>query len=243
VVAIISLLVSILLPSLQRAKELAKTAFCLTRLRNIGGAYGLYVADYDRGPLGFTYGDKIYGGSGYNRPSGTVPRPNPYGSWQGWYAPRKNARDGGEFHFLGLYLERNPVGIIGKAGETPENSPVSCPNAPSSGAAGGYAVNGHLGYDVYLGDWVEAMSSSPMLMCSKFFYVPWNGYRMNYMAYPGILYALWGPDMTDAFEGSADEPHQGSSNFLFLDSHAENQRFLGPGSAPEYKRMWTWHGS
>ena len=50
VIAIIALLVSILLPSLARARELAKQAVCATNLKGIGTSLGMYQADYDTMP-------------------------------------------------------------------------------------------------------------------------------------------------------------------------------------------------
>ena len=50
VIAIIALLVSILLPSLSRAKEAAKMAVCASSLRGIGMAATMYASDYDRLP-------------------------------------------------------------------------------------------------------------------------------------------------------------------------------------------------
>ncbi len=47
VIAIIALLVSILLPSLQRAKSLAKTASCLSNMRNIGTGLAMYVTEFN----------------------------------------------------------------------------------------------------------------------------------------------------------------------------------------------------
>ncbi len=47
VVAIIALLISILLPSLARARELAKRAVCRANLRGIGQACYIYSNDYD----------------------------------------------------------------------------------------------------------------------------------------------------------------------------------------------------
>jgi len=44
VVAIIALLISILLPSLQRAREQAKVALCLSNLRSLGVAAGAYLS-------------------------------------------------------------------------------------------------------------------------------------------------------------------------------------------------------
>lgn len=45
VVAILSLLISILLPSLTRAKHLAKTALCMAQQRNLSGGFYYYAAD------------------------------------------------------------------------------------------------------------------------------------------------------------------------------------------------------
>ena len=45
VIAIIALLVSILLPSLNRAKDLARTAFCATNQRQLGLAMHMYITE------------------------------------------------------------------------------------------------------------------------------------------------------------------------------------------------------
>jgi len=47
VVAILALLVSILMPSLKRAKDLAKRAVCLSNLRNSINAMAMYAGDYN----------------------------------------------------------------------------------------------------------------------------------------------------------------------------------------------------
>jgi len=47
VIAIIALLVSILLPSLKKAKELAKAVVCMSTLRQIGNAMATYQSDWD----------------------------------------------------------------------------------------------------------------------------------------------------------------------------------------------------
>ena len=46
VVAIIALLISILLPSLSRARDAGRMAVCLSNLRQLGLGFGLYVEDY-----------------------------------------------------------------------------------------------------------------------------------------------------------------------------------------------------
>jgi prepilin-type N-terminal cleavage/methylation domain-containing protein/prepilin-type processing-associated H-X9-DG protein len=47
VIAIIALLVSILLPSLKNARELARSAACLSNLRNTAMQMSMYAAEYD----------------------------------------------------------------------------------------------------------------------------------------------------------------------------------------------------
>ena len=47
VIAIIALLVSILMPSLQKAKELAKNVVCMSNAKSINTAFMLYANDYD----------------------------------------------------------------------------------------------------------------------------------------------------------------------------------------------------
>ncbi len=47
VIAIIALLLSILMPALQRVKEQAKQTRCLANLKQIGLAMHAYTADYD----------------------------------------------------------------------------------------------------------------------------------------------------------------------------------------------------
>lgn len=47
VIAIIALLVSILLPSLNKARDLAKGAICISNLKSVGTAFGMYMSDGD----------------------------------------------------------------------------------------------------------------------------------------------------------------------------------------------------
>ena len=48
VIAIIALLVSILLPSLSQAKELARIVVCSSNLKQWGNGFHLYLSDHDR---------------------------------------------------------------------------------------------------------------------------------------------------------------------------------------------------
>jgi len=77
VTSVISLLISMLLPSLSRAKALARRVVCLANLSGIGKMVYLYACDNDEyypdpyamGAGGFTYsdGEKIYYGQSYFR--------------------------------------------------------------------------------------------------------------------------------------------------------------------------------
>ena len=59
VVAIIALLISILLPSLNRARDQARTAVCLSNLKQLGLAFALYAEDH-RGRLSAMYTDNSF---------------------------------------------------------------------------------------------------------------------------------------------------------------------------------------
>lgn len=65
VVAILALLIAILLPSLQRAREHAKTAMCLSNLHQMGFGFSMYASDHRQllpMRLGYTYAIKYRGG-------------------------------------------------------------------------------------------------------------------------------------------------------------------------------------
>jgi prepilin-type processing-associated H-X9-DG protein len=52
VIAIIALLVTILMPSLSRARELARDVICLSNLRSLGLSVGIYASEFDgRAPI------------------------------------------------------------------------------------------------------------------------------------------------------------------------------------------------
>src|ERR1700685_821568 len=61
VIAIIGILAAMLLPALNKAREKAKSALCISNLKQIGLGIGMYADDYsDSFPLGYQ-----------NRPTGT----------------------------------------------------------------------------------------------------------------------------------------------------------------------------
>ena len=84
VVSIIALLIAILLPSLGKARRMAKTAKCLASARGISQSMNIYMADYS-GPMAYhnvgnTYWSQSlapYGGGQANRQCPEAMGPNP----------------------------------------------------------------------------------------------------------------------------------------------------------------------
>ncbi len=62
VVAIIALLVSMLLPSLNKAKDMAKAVKCSVNLRNVGSMMNTYTSLYDSYPISYAYAADEKGG-------------------------------------------------------------------------------------------------------------------------------------------------------------------------------------
>lgn len=72
VIAIIAILAAILFPVFAQAKEAAKSASCISNLRQIATAYALYSADQDDltapATQGYKLSDRGFGGVGWGRP-------------------------------------------------------------------------------------------------------------------------------------------------------------------------------
>ena len=85
VIAIIALLVSILMPALGKAKELAKRTGCLSNLHNLALSTQMYIGDFNEFPYNWdtdgVHDEKLsnYWGDMYRTPDGGWPHPH-YGS-------------------------------------------------------------------------------------------------------------------------------------------------------------------
>ena len=90
VVAIIALLISILLPSLSQAREIAKKAACAAHLRDIGNAMAIYTTEWDAYPVAYVY-PRNRRGEWHPGPGGQDPaHSHGYKHWS-WYLYSRGA--------------------------------------------------------------------------------------------------------------------------------------------------------
>ena len=83
VIGIIAVLVGILLPALQRAREQANLVACQSNLRQIGQAIGIYVID-NNGTLPYGLWSGYGVGDLSKTPNWTTPPPNGWGNGSDW---------------------------------------------------------------------------------------------------------------------------------------------------------------
>ncbi|HBC86647.1 MAG TPA: hypothetical protein DCZ94_06815 [Lentisphaeria bacterium] len=67
VIAIIAILAALLLPALQKEKDMAQRVGCLNNLKQVGIALHIYAADYNNCQPVRLIDDVLNGGSGYSR--------------------------------------------------------------------------------------------------------------------------------------------------------------------------------
>jgi prepilin-type N-terminal cleavage/methylation domain-containing protein len=60
VISIIALLIAILMPALNRAREQAKAVQCMSNIRQMATAMALYAEDHDGAIMGMSYGEKYW---------------------------------------------------------------------------------------------------------------------------------------------------------------------------------------
>ena len=224
VVAIIALLISILLPSLSKAREQARIVKCGSQLRQLGMAWQYYSMDH-RGsyPLGLSWWA-----------SGEVPA---YSYW--WSYERGVAR----------YL---PTAVLSDGGAPPEHQPSGvesiyrgwfCPEhvgealdpSGSIPAIVGYQFNFSIGYY----RWTKKVqipqpSRTPMLFCF------WDNTSLtspmqNYFSDP---YYSAGHYRSRGFMNGVTGAHPAGNSFLLSDGHVEFQNSL-PERA-DYIDQYDW---
>jgi prepilin-type N-terminal cleavage/methylation domain-containing protein/prepilin-type processing-associated H-X9-DG protein len=237
VVAIIAVLVAMLLPALQKARQSAVTLTCLNNLKQIGIAYMEYRTDNnDKGCIGFSYGTDGWwrGNAPATCPPGAKIIPQgTYGAWAGWYSVAPYA--------LGYYLKRSDSAVYKN---NPTLDTAVCPTWRKDSATNGngttYSVNSYLGFDLYLGAGMQLPETTPMLF---------DGYCMDpglkFEYFGGPYYWFWS-ETYKFFYSQATLSHANSGNFLFFDGHAVNQTAIPPVwegyCVPGYMYKWTWWG-
>ena len=225
VISIIALLLSILMPSLGRAREGARAVVCGNNVRQLGMAWRLYAMNNnDLFPIGIFWGS--------DNPEG-VPlawwHDKPWGIAS--YLPTKTAFQdkGAGGIYEGYYCPRNAKKAI------------------EYGLATGYHFNFNLGYERYARESSIPHPASVPLLFGYWLTDPPNGENNmrlgNYFSRPGWLaddavnerfYDSWW------FLAGVRDVHQRGigTNFLFVDGHVERIKPLDDHAA--YREKFAW---
>ena len=232
VIAIIALLVSLLMPSLKQAKELARAALCEAHVRLIGVALPQYMADsgdllppYTDGPPRSEWEDELddVDESIDGRPDG-VTRYNLITTWHTSFKDPVRNGDG----FLGPYLTNTRYGKVNMLG---------CPSVPDRLELKYFRR--------YAQEWLCSIERG------KSFSLNLHGVtqgeegrfgplRINQIPRPTELVYMadscgraghfnwWGEDRWPDFTGDIpNERHFGEFNMVFVDGHADHRPLLG----------------
>lgn len=243
VIGIIALLISILLPSLGRARKAAQSVACMSNLRQVGQALMMYAND-NRG--------SIMPMTGMEDSSGAFITPTN----AGWDYPSWATNKWSDYMFLGAYVDnRHPAksssrdGISGYT-NIQGRSAWTCPGDNNPGCSDGngryvsYAIHSNFYPDrnQWQADW-QAKSQyrdrffkitkvkQPSLLV---FALDGNtsGWTHDAQSYQQLSYAQW-----EGIEQAVDIYPMGtrfstrhpnlSTNIVFYDGHVENMRELG----------------
>jgi prepilin-type processing-associated H-X9-DG protein len=216
--------VSILLPSLQRAKSLAKMVMCLQQMRVLSVGFSFYRNDFQGGPVGFR------GWSSFRPDPDHDPFPSAQYAYTGWFSGKRIDAFGNTFWGIRPYLDDSGTAA------------TYCTNhmGGNPGHSAGYAVNWERGQQTYLPD-PERLSAAwncPMLWCGTFIDPDANYIRFAYTCWPLNNKWGWGSRHGDWMVSGGEFVHDGSSNFLFIDGHAQNQPALD--TPWQYYSLWEW---
>ncbi|MCI0498415.1 MAG: prepilin-type N-terminal cleavage/methylation domain-containing protein [Planctomycetales bacterium] len=225
VIAIIALLLAIVLPSLRKAKAVAKSLVCRTNLKGLTGAYYSYAVDHQNNLCGsWNYHD--------HPPDGSGRWGDPWDwAWSPWVVGG-NTSAYTSYSYKATLAERHEG--IRKGSLFPYVGSFDCYHCPSDASFGGnfrsYSIPDSLN-----GKWSSSSAWDNRTTLSeiknpgdKYVFIEENdprGYNINsWVIDPslGVLSSRWLDPLTVWHSG---QKTVGQSNFGFLDGHAE---------------MWKW---
>ncbi|AQQ70518.1 PilD-dependent protein PddA [Limihaloglobus sulfuriphilus] len=251
VISIIALLMAIMLPSLQKARDLARRAVCSSNLKQVGLGYHMYCSENNsKMPLLFAMWQPEIADY-YNAERK---------EYAGWYdsdilmpyiqGHKRNKSGDWDRNVAYCPQNRNQVQKIGEE-ILDEND--------WAGMRTGYSSNIHLqaarvkspppgrGY-VWKKPTLAKIgqhAQTPLIYC---YYFDWNEMKSKYpsiagrtsVVRPGCVPGQSTNFYSFGFEEGVTSVHGNSSNFLFLDGHVEPVRKMD--SWRDYREKFEWHG-
>jgi len=232
VIAIIAILASLLLPAVQRAKEAGRSAHCMSNLRQVGVAMGMYVGDNAGFVPPFSNGMESDGNS-TTIDGVTYTQFRTHHLLRMWDKPGPfvaHPRDGAGF--LGSYLStragstRNILGCLTVA-EGPELKPMTW-----GGTVNTYPVYRASSYGLNYARVTSGPPNYAAVLYSAFPQPSKMAYICDEIGASTPFVAWVGPVWPDYTEAAPAARHNGSFNCLFVDGHVEHGTMAQLYTAP-----------
>ena len=234
VISIIAVLMSIMMPALGKAREMAKASICKNNMKQLGTATGLYSVDCEgRLPAAYPY-----------EPGYTGHKDVPNG-WTIWFAEDNttvtNGLGGapiGSGFGIGKYIDLRLVLNEVQNTKSPEDSKtvLTCPSVSKREMDYSFPSRVSVGYNI---EFAEMKASQTRTPSSKILYADANWYcfdhdRFLYRDNPSVphntkWYSTRQPYTVDGSNAAGGEPlevlpgrHGGKLSIAFVDGHAED---------------------
>jgi prepilin-type N-terminal cleavage/methylation domain-containing protein/prepilin-type processing-associated H-X9-DG protein len=257
VIGIIALLISILLPSLNRAREQAKTVQCLSNVRQMGNAVNMFTSEHQ----------------GYLPKAWFNDRPRP-GSGTLWNYPNANTWEWS--YIVSTYLAKNEGVFRCPSDPQPDATPnpfgpafytVTFPDGTREGYPRSYRLNISNQPNSEIAIRVAQLRDSTRTIVIAEGRRGYNNAGWNQLATheapEGAVKPSWSPgeyassETNVAYDRHSVRPDsktnpkfEGKSNYVFADGHAETMEFKGTwdigtpgrpgGGAGNYKNLSMW---